>query len=49
MEVDVLENVFVTDSVEAPSSTAERPAQVRSHTGAAPLLTFIYFLFFYSC
>lgn len=41
MEVDVVENVFVEDSVEAPSSTVERSAQVRTHhhMGAAPLLT----------
>ena len=28
MEVDVMENVFVKDSVEAPSSTVERTVQV---------------------
>lgn len=28
MEVDVMENVFVKDSVEAPSSTVERMVQV---------------------
>lgn len=32
-----MENVFVMDSVEAPSSTVERAAQVRTqrHVGAA--------------
>lgn len=42
MQVDVMENVFVTDSVETPSSTMKRSPQVRAqrHAGAAPLLTF---------
>lgn len=44
MEVDVMENVFVKDSVEAPSSTVERMVQVsdRMHypMGAALLLVF---------
>lgn len=37
-----MENVFVMDSVEAPRSTVERSAQVRTqgHVGAAGLLTF---------
>lgn len=30
MEVDVMENVFVKDSVEAPSSTVERAVQVQN-------------------
>lgn len=28
MEVDVMENIFLKDSVEAPSSTVERTVQV---------------------
>lgn len=42
MEVDVMENAFVKDSVEAPSSTVERTVQVsdkmHNHMGAALLL-----------
>lgn len=44
MEVDVMENVFVKDSVEAPSSTVERTVQVGDrvyyHMGAALFLVF---------
>lgn len=42
MEVDVVENVFVKDSAETPSSTVERTVQVgderHCHMGAALLL-----------
>lgn len=44
IEADVMENVFVKDSVETPSSTMERTVQVSdsvyNHMGAALLLLF---------
>lgn len=33
MEVEVLENFFVKDSMEVPSSTVEKTSQVSSNTG----------------
>lgn len=38
MEVDVMENFFVRDSVEASSSTVERTVQVGGNTGQCRLL-----------
>lgn len=38
MEVDVMENFFVRDSVEASSSTVERTVQVGGNTGQCSLL-----------
>lgn len=44
MEVDVMENVFVKDSAEAPSSTVERTVQVSDkihHPMGQPCLYFL--------